>query len=117
MINGQKFIVDVAKTDTQKEKGLNIQDSLPLNRGMIFPFQKNGAYSFWMKGMKFSIDIIYIKNDKITDIFPNLPFPRTATETPAIVTPHGKINYVLEINSGLSQKYNFKVGDKIVLHL
>ena len=117
IINQHKFMVDVAETDGQKARGLDIYDKLPLEKGMIFPFKTDGKYSFWMKGMKFPIDIIYIKNDKIAEIFSNIPNPKTSTETPAIVTPHENINYVLEINAGLSRRYNFKVGGKANINL
>jgi uncharacterized membrane protein (UPF0127 family) len=64
-----------------------------------------------MKGMKFSIDIIYIQNNKIVDVFQNLPFPKSEFDQPVIVESTQNSNYVLEINAGLSKKYNFKNGD------
>ncbi len=117
IINNHKFIVDVAKTNEQKQLGLDIYNKLPTFKGMVFPFQTAGTYSFWMKGMKFLIDIIYIENGKIVEIFPDLPYPKTSTETPVTVTPETPANYVLEINAGLSQKYNFKKGDTVIIHL
>jgi uncharacterized protein len=117
LIDGKKFTVDVAKTSEQQKIGLDIYNKLPTNKGMIFPFELADYYPFWMKGMKFSIDIIYIKDNKIVDIFQNLPFPKDATEAPATVRPSEKANYVLEINAGLSQKYEFKKGDVVDIHL
>jgi len=117
IIDNQKFYIDVAKTDEQKEKGLSIYNKLPLEKGMIFPYEDSGYHPFWMKGMKFSIDIIYIQNNKIVDIFENLPFPKNDFQTPVIVRPTANSNYVLEINAGLSKKYNFKKGDIVEIHL
>ena len=117
IINNHKFIVDVAKTNEQKQLGLDIYNKLPIFKGMVFPFQTADKYSFWMKGMKFPIDIIYINNSRIVEIFTNLPFPKTSTENPVTVTPKEQANYVLEINAGLSQKYNFKKGDNVIIHL
>jgi uncharacterized membrane protein (UPF0127 family) len=116
-IDGKQFFVDVAKTDEQKAKGLDIYDKLPVKKGMIFTFQTPDYYPFWMKGMKFPIDIIYINNNKIVDIFENLPNPKTDNETPVMVKPQAKSNFILEINAGLSHKYNFKTGDRIEIHL
>lgn len=116
-IDGKQFFVDVAKTNEQKAKGLDIYDKLPVRKGMIFPFQTPDYYSFWMKGMQFPIDIIYINNNKIVDIFPDLPNPKTGNEDPVMVRSQEKSNFVLEINAGLSRKYNFKTGDKIEIHL
>jgi uncharacterized membrane protein (UPF0127 family) len=117
IINKQKFTVNLAISNQQKEKGLSILNSLPLNKGMLFPFEKSGIYVFWMKGMKFPIDIIYIQNNKIVEIFKDLPNPKTTNEAPAIAVPKQKANYVLEINSGLSSKYNFKTGDNVFINL
>ncbi len=116
-IDGKTFYVDVAKTPKQQELGLDIYDKLPQDRGMIFPFSYPDYYAFWMHGMKFPIDIIYINNDKIVDIFPNLPYPKNINEQPVTVTPSEKANYVLEINAGLSQKYHFKKGDVVEISL
>jgi uncharacterized membrane protein (UPF0127 family) len=116
-IDGKQFYVDVAKTTEQKAKGLDIYNKLPLKRGMVFTFDSLDYYPFWMKGMKFPIDIIYINNNKIVDIFPDLPNPAGSTQSPVIVRPTAKANYVLEINAGLSRKYNFQKGDLVEIHL
>jgi uncharacterized protein len=116
-INGRTFSVDVAKNESQKEKGLSIYNKLPVEKGMIFSFNDYGSHPFWMKGMKFSIDIIYIQNNKIVDIFQNLPFPKNEFEVPVIVRSSANSNYVFEINAGLSKKYNFKKGDTVEINL
>src|SRR3989338_6462915 len=89
---GTKTInLTVAKSQKEKQIGLSDKESLPQDQGMVFVFQKPGYYSFWMRGMKFPIDIVYLKNKKIVTI--------------------------LEINAGLSRKYNLKKGDTIRINL
>lgn len=117
LINGIQFTVDVAKTNDQKARGLNIYNKLPLTKGMVFPFEQENYYAFWMKDMKFPIDIIYIQNDKVVDIFPSVPNPKNTKDNPVMVKPRSKANLVLEINAGLVRKYNFKIGDKVETHL
>src|SRR5258706_12167654 len=73
IVNNKTFILDVAKTDEEKEIGLAKYNKLPQNMAMLFPFSDYGYYHFWMKDMKFPIDIIYIKDNKIVDIFINIP--------------------------------------------
>lgn len=116
-INGKTFYVDVAKTSDQKQKGLSIYKSLPENKGMIFIFSSEGYYPFWMKDMKFPIDIIYIKDDRIVDIFKNVSPPKNQNEELEIVKPQEKANKVLEINANLSDKYNLKKGDLIKINI
>lgn len=114
-INGHTFIIEIAKTTQAQEVGLAKYNSLPTNKGMYFPFPHPGMYQFWMKDMQFPIDIIFIQNDKITDIFSSVPSPEKGQTLLPTYGPSSPINAVLEINAGLSQKYGFKKGDKIKL--
>lgn len=116
VINNKSFAVDVAKTEEQKAKGLSVYDKLPLEKGMIFVFDTKGYYTFWMKDMKFPIDIIYINNNKIVDIFKNIAPPKSQNEILPIIKPKETANIILEINAGLSDKYNFKTGDFVKIN-
>ena len=113
LIDGKKFEVEIAKTDAQKEKGLAKYNKISNNFAMEFPFEKAGYYAIWMKDMKFSIDIIYINKNKIVQIFKNVPYPKSDNKSLTIYKPDVPADLVLEINGGLSQKYNFKKGDSV----
>lgn len=116
-IKNKTFRLDVAKTEKERTKGLSIYDKLPLDKGMIFIFNKNDYHSFWMKDMKFPLDIIYINNNKIVDIFKTVLPTKSENETQPIITPKFPADTVLEINAGLSDKYNFKIGDFVKINL
>lgn len=117
MINKKTFVVDVAKSDYDKAKGLSIYDKLPENKGMIFIFNSPDYYAFWMKDMKFAIDIIYIRDNKIVDIYQNVAYPKTQDEELKIIKPKEKSDKVLEINANLSNKYNLKKGDFVKIDI
>ncbi len=106
-INNSSFNLILAKTPKEKEIGLSGKESLPKDQGMLFKFEKTGYYSFWMKNMKFPIDIIFIKNNKIVTIYNEVKPPANNKEL-AIYQPLEPADTVLEINSGLSKKYGFK---------
>ncbi|MCL5438523.1 MAG: DUF192 domain-containing protein [Patescibacteria group bacterium] len=112
-IKSQKFSVTVAKTLKDTEIGLSEKTSLPQNQGMLFAFKDPGFYPFWMKKMKFPIDIIYINKNKIVTIFENAAVPDPKTQQIPIYKPETQANMVLEINAGLSKKYGFKTGDEV----
>ncbi len=112
-INNHKFVLLIAKSAKEKEIGLSEKTALPQDTGMLFPFEKADYYSFWMKNMKISIDIIYINKNKIVAIYENLKPPATNQENIPIFKPEEVSNAVLEINAGLSKKYNFKKGDEV----
>ncbi len=117
IIENKTFLLDVAKSAQEQEIGLAKYNKLPQNMAMLFPFSNYGYYSFWMKNMKFPIDIIYIKNNKIVDIFTNVPNPKSENEKLKIYISKSKANYVLEINANLSKKYNFKIGSSVKINL
>lgn len=112
-INDRVFELKVAKSQEEKEIGLSETKSLSDNQGMIFLFDKPDYYSFWMKNMQFSIDIIYIDNDHIVTIFQDVQPPKEKNASLPIFNSTQPADMVLEINSGLSKKYNFKEGDKV----
>jgi uncharacterized protein len=107
-------VFKVAKAASQKEReiGLSETKSISQDQGMLFLFDKPDYYPFWMKNMEFSIDIIYISNDTIVTIKENAQPPKNK-ENSIIYTPAKPSDKVLEIQSGLSKKYNFKNGDKV----
>ncbi|MFH1832619.1 MAG: DUF192 domain-containing protein [Candidatus Levyibacteriota bacterium] len=112
-IDKQIFVVTVAKSDLDKEKGLSVKNSIAQNEGMLFPFTKEDYYAFWMKDMKFSIDIIFINKNRIITIYQSVPAPKSPSESLTLYKPEKPADMVLEINAGLSQKYNFKKGDEV----
>lgn len=112
-IDGHTFSVTVANSAKDKEVGLSATTSLSENQGMYFPFQPEGYYAFWMKNMKFPIDIIFIHNNHIITIYSRVPAPTSASQILPIYKPTEPTDSVLEISSGLADKYNFKVGDSV----
>lgn len=55
--------IAVRIADTSETRGLGLSgfSSLPKDQGMLFIFPSPGYYPFWMKDMKFAIDIVWIK--------------------------------------------------------
>lgn len=112
-INNQKFELLVAKSAKEKEVGLSEKTSLPENTGMLFVFDNPDYYAFWMKKMKFAVDILYINKNRIVTMYQNVQPPKSEEEIPPIIKPDEPANMVLEINAGLSEKYKFKKGDEV----
>lgn len=116
IINNKTFKIEVAKTEEQKAKGLAKYDKISNDFGMLFPFQKPDYYAFWMKDMKFPIDIIYIHKNKIVYTFSNVKNPTSSLDLLPILRPNKPANMVFEINAGLSNKYGFKNGDNVKIN-
>ena len=110
ILGGKVFTVEVADTAKLLEKGLSDHIPLKSDEGMLFVFQKEDKYGFWMKDMLFSIDILWIdSNLKIVHIEKSLR-PETY---PKIFYPNSVALYVLELKAGEVQNLNLKIGDSL----
>lgn len=114
-INGHDFVVEVAIDPAIQKKGLSGRDSLPENAGIIFAYPSKNTLTFWMIDMKFNIDLLWINDDKIVAIEKNMLAPAVGTEDKDLLfySSPEPVNRVLEINSGLVDKYGLKVGDSL----
>ena len=111
-LNGTSFDTLISDTEALREKGLGQRKSLPDDQAMIFVFDKPDYYSFWMKDMSFPLDmiwvdasstVIWIEHDVKPETFPKSFYP----QSPAL--------YVVEVNTGVSQKIGLNVGDRITI--
>lgn len=114
-INNHTFNLLIAKSAEEKEIGLSNKTSLGENEGMLFPFEKEDYYAFWMKEMRFPIDILYIRDNKIITLYQDVQPPKTQQENTPILHPEEPADAVLEINAGLSKKYGIKKGDSVTI--
>lgn len=115
-VANHKLLVEVVNTDESRAQGLSGRAKLESNQGMLFDFTNSNIKqpSFWMKDMKFDIDIIWIFNGSVIGITPNIPAPTDPSNLPSYGPP-GDITHVLEVASGWSAKQKIKIGDKVKL--
>lgn len=106
------FKVELAKTASDISKGLMYRKELGKDNGMLFIFDKEGIYPFWMKNTLIPLDIIWIdKNNKVVFISQNVQ-PCKSLICPSVV-PSAKAKYVLEINAGIAEEISLKLGDEL----
>jgi uncharacterized protein len=116
-INNVKLQADVALTTDEQTKGLSIKDNLQPNEGMLFPYQEPRILSFWMKDMKFPIDILWLNADKkvvhieesLQPCSPLLPCPS--------YSPDVQAQYVLETVAGFSSANSITEGIPVEFNL
>lgn len=102
--------VYLAQTPLEIEVGLSAFQSISNNQGMLFGFDPPSKPGFWMKGMKFSIDIIWINNKQVVDISKNLPYQSGELTK---YYPNVDISHAIEVNAGWCEQNNIKVGDSV----
>ena len=110
------YNIEVADNDAKRSHGLSDRPSLSENHGMLFLFPQKDRYGFWMKGMKFNLDFVWIDGDTIVELKENVPAPLTETYTPPF-QPKTAVDKVLEINSGEIKKHGITAGQTVSVTL
>lgn len=109
--------VEVADTDSKRKQGLGGRQSIASDGGMLFIFDKPGRYPFWMKGVSFPLDFIWIRAEKIVDLTQNV-LPPTLKQLDASLPVYQSkedVDQLLEVPAGTIEKLNIKVGDTVRL--
>ncbi len=109
------FDVELATTFVERERGLMYRDSLDLDDGMLFVFEEEGIYSFWMKDTLIPLDIIWIDSNGVVVFIEE--DVRPCVDECSIFKSDRESKYVLEVNSGIVEKIGLKVGDKLELDI
>jgi hypothetical protein len=78
---------------------------------MLFLFEKPGTYRFWMKGMRFPIDIVWIRDDEVVGIEHNVPLPAAIPQT---YTPPVPVAVVLELPAGDAARRGIEIGSRVL---
>ncbi len=116
LINQHRYQVEIANTPATQARGLSGRTSLANNQGMYFIFQDTKPRRFWMKEMKFPLDILWIKDHQIIAITANVPPP--AAQTPLAKLSRypspEPVNKVLELPAGTAAKDEIKEGDTVI---
>lgn len=116
-INGATFNIEVASTVIEQTRGLSYRPSLGAQSGMLFIFGSGSVQSFWMFGMNFPLDMIWISDNVVAGFTQNVPAPTSGTapwSLPVYTSPNN-VDKVLEVNAGMVAKYNIKVGDTVTI--
>lgn len=81
---------------------------MDLTNGMLFKLNDKKESVFWLKGMKFPLDILFFdRNKRVIDIFERL----TPCDECVLIKPSKPAAYALEINAGTAKKYGIRIGD------
>ena len=112
-IGDHVYQVEVVDTVVSMAQGLSGRESLPEGSGMLFVFDPPRPEAFWMKDMRFSIDIIWIRNGKVIGVVERAPVPSGST-IPTFSSA-GVVDHVLEVPAGTVTLDALKVGDTVTI--
>ena len=112
-VGSAKLQVQIVSDERSRAQGLSGRKELGSDEGMLFVFEEQGSHGFWMKGMEFPLDFIWIRGGRVIGIDSNAP-PDSSAE-PKVYFPPEPVDNVLEINAGLAKIFGIKVGDQVYL--
>jgi hypothetical protein len=115
--NGVKINAEVVRSVKAMTKGLSGRDSLPADKGMLFVFSTPAVQTITMQGMKFSIDIIWIMDNKVVDLTNGAQVPDVNTNTVPKYQSSQQVNYILEVNNRFISENKIKIGDEVKISL
>jgi uncharacterized membrane protein (UPF0127 family) len=105
----QKFTVELALNDAQREHGLMFRKSMPADHGMLFDFGASRPVMMWMENTPLPLDMLFLdENGTVTHIQENaVPYSE------AIIDSGQPVKYVIELNGGIVKKLGFAIGDRV----
>lgn len=106
-VAGQTLRVEVARTGQELSKGLGERNAIGSD-GMLFVLPGRDVARFWMQGMRFDLDFVWIDGNKIISLT-----PRISAGSKEIYSSSGAVTHVLELPSGDIAKRGIKIGDEI----
>jgi hypothetical protein len=111
-IGSKHFALYEAKTDKARQNGLSGREALPDDGGMLLVFEKPSRHCFWMKDMKFSLDILWFDaNYKLVHLAENVA-PETYPES---FCPSTDAQYVVELPAGSAKTLQLAIGSSILI--
>lgn len=101
---------ELADTTAKMEQGLSDRMHMAKNEAMLFAFSKETLQCFWMKDMKFSLDFVWLnENKEVVDITRNVSpdsYPNEYCQE--------QVKYVIEINNGEANNLGLSIGQKLI---
>lgn len=112
ILNGNVITADVADTVAKRMKGLSDRKLISENEGMLFLFPYMDRHTFWMKGMKFPIDFLWIKGDRVVGFTRNAD-PQAGVSDFGLTaySPPEPVDTVLELKAGSIERFRIREGD------
>lgn len=107
--------VELSVSISEQSLGLGYRNGLEAGTGMLFVNESAEPRTFWMKGMRFCIDIIWIEGGEITGAAESVcPDPEgTADAERARYSSEVPVTYVLEVPAGWLAENGYGEGTPV----
>jgi uncharacterized protein len=101
--------VEVASTPEQLSRGLGGHAPLAPGHGMLFVFAQADRHAFWMRGVTFPIDVVFIALDgRVIEIVSG-----AVPQSEVLFTPHVPVQFVVELPNGFARASGIRIGSPV----
>lgn len=106
--------LEVVSSPSSITQGLSGRETLGSD-GMLFVLPTTTTPQFWMKEMKFDLDLIWIKENTVIDITANVPHPAPGTNLQdlPLYSPPESVDMVLELEAGKAAEWGLSPGARL----
>jgi uncharacterized membrane protein (UPF0127 family) len=112
-VGDTRLRVEIADDGPEIVRGLSGREQLGEDEGMLFLLGVPRRASFWMKEMKFDLDMIWVRDGRVVDISERVPKPSSGQVNLPVYVPEEQVDEVLEVNAGFVQERKIKIGDEV----
>lgn len=105
--NAPKLKTEIASNNQSRALGLSGRVCIPDDTAMLFSFPDSDTRCFWMKDMRFPIDMIWVNaNDVITHVEQGVK----PASYPESYCGSGPAQSVIEVGEGMAARYGLTPG-------
>lgn len=104
-----EIAIEIAETDSARQRGLMQRTSLPERSGMLFLFEEEEPQSFWMANTPVALDLFFVGADsQIVDVAKYVK-----PLSPRNITSSAPAQYVIEVPAGFADRYGLAETDRV----
>jgi len=102
--------LEVASSNSSRTLGLSGRKEMAHDHGMLLDFEQTGEYCMWMKDMHFSLDILWLnENKEIIYMIENI----TPGTYPKSFCGPQSARYVVEVNKDIVKSADLHIGQHL----
>ena len=115
LVAGRIFRLEVARTPSERARGLMERANLPQEDAMLFVFEAEEYRAFWMKNTLIPLDILFLDaRGVVVDVQTMYPQIGAADNALKVYRSARPARYALEMNAGLSESLGIAPGTQVL---
>jgi len=116
-VRDASLVAEVAADPAARSRGLSERDGLARNQAMLFVFDKPGRYGVRISGMRFPIDVLWIKDGVVADIEETARSSPDSRNSAAVYHPDVFAEMILETGAGFAARHEVRIGDRVYIDI